>query len=94
MDSANLDVTGAYVTVAGARIAAAGGKLTNDEGWSQFTLVPSKSFELKRGSLVLRVDVKPTVAGVDGPSAHRLVRVRIVPAQATPARKAAATKRS
>jgi hypothetical protein len=93
MDTAKLDVAGAYVTVAGARIAAVGGKFTSNEGWSQFTLVPTKSFELKRGSLVLRVDVKPPVAGVDGPSAHRLVRVQIVPPRAA-TRKAAATKRS
>jgi hypothetical protein len=97
MDTAKLDVAGAYVTVAGvpgARIGAVGGKFTNDEGWSHFTLVPAKNFALKRGSLVLRVDVKSPIAGVDGPSAYRLVRVQIVPPRGAPTRKAAATKRS
>ena len=96
MDTAKLDVTGAYVTVAavpGARIAAVGGKLTNDEGWSQFTLVPTKSFELKRGSLVLRIEITSPIAGSDGPTARSLVPVRIVPSKAVPARKPA-TKRS
>jgi hypothetical protein len=87
MDTAKLDVAGAYVTVAGARIAAVGGKLTDDEGWSQFTLTPTKSFELKRGSLVLRVDVESPGAGVDGPSAHGLARVQIVPPRVAPKRK-------
>ena len=87
MDAAKLDVAGAYVTVAGARIAAVGGKLTDDEGWSQFTLAPTKGFQLKRGSLVLRVDVESPGAGVDGPSAHGLVRVQIVPPRAAPKRK-------
>jgi hypothetical protein len=87
MDTAKLDVAGAYVTVAGTRIAAVGGKFTDDEGWSQFTLTPTKSFELKRGSLVLRVDVQSPAAGVDGPSANSLVRVQIVPPRPAPKRK-------
>jgi hypothetical protein len=87
MDTAKLDVAGAYVTVAAARISAASGKLTDDDGWSQFTLAPTKSFQLKRGSLVLRVDAESPGAGVDGPSAHYLVRVQIAPPRAAPKRK-------
>jgi hypothetical protein len=87
VDTAKLDVVGAYVTVAGARIGGVGGKLTDNAGWSQFTLAPTKSFELKRSSLVLRVDAESPGASVDGPSAHRLVRVQIVPPRSAPSRK-------